>query len=179
MQERDREIEEKTREVEENERELHYRQTRIEQLSHEVAILRRRQFGRRSEQLSSEQINLLDEAVDAIWPPSNWSSSSFSRRPPPPRHASSRSAHRCRHSCRAQRSTTSRTAPCASVAASECAWVCKNCETLIQAPVPAHVIDKGIPTAGLLASVLVAKYADHLPLYRQEKIFARAGLAIP
>jgi len=41
------------------------------------------------------------------------------------------------------------------------------------------VIDKGIPTAGLLAQVMVAKYADHLPLYRQEKIFGRAGLAIP
>src|SRR5450756_125563 len=58
-------------------------------------------------------------------------------------------------------------------------WVCEECETLIQAPVPAHIIDKGIPTAGLLAQVLVAKYADHLPLYRQESIFARAGLALP
>ncbi len=58
-------------------------------------------------------------------------------------------------------------------------WVCAKCETLIQAPVPAHVINKGIPTAGLLAQVLVAKYADHLPLYRQEGIFARAGLALP
>lgn len=43
---------------------------------------------------------------------------------------------------------------------------------------PAQVIDKGIPTAGLLAHVMVAKFADHLPLYRQEKIFGRAGLAI-
>ena len=58
-------------------------------------------------------------------------------------------------------------------------WVCRQCETLVQAPVPAHIIDKGIPTAGLLAQVLVAKYLDHLPLYRQEGIFARAGLAIP
>ncbi|MET3480384.1 transposase [Variovorax sp. 1126] len=50
---------------------------------------------------------------------------------------------------------------------------------LIQAPVAPHIIDKGIPTAGLLAQVLVAKYLDHLPLYRQEAIFGRAGLAIP
>ena len=57
-------------------------------------------------------------------------------------------------------------------------WACAKCETIIQAPVAAHVIDKGIPTTGLLAQVLVAKYADHLPLYRQETIFARAGLAI-
>lgn len=58
-------------------------------------------------------------------------------------------------------------------------WACKPCETLTQAPVPAQVIDKGIPTAGLLAHVLIAKYADHLPLYRQEAIFGRAGLPIP
>jgi transposase len=37
------------------------------------------------------------------------------------------------------------------------------------------VIDKGIPTTGLLAHVLIAKYLDHLPLYRQEGIFGRAG----
>ncbi|MFD2196833.1 transposase, partial [Halomonas beimenensis] len=58
-------------------------------------------------------------------------------------------------------------------------WVCDQCETLTQAPMPAQIIDKGIPTAGLLAQVLIAKYADHLPLYRQEQIFARAGVAIP
>lgn len=58
-------------------------------------------------------------------------------------------------------------------------WVCRQCETLVQAPVAPHIIDKGIPTAGLLAQVLVAKYADHQPLYRQSGIFERAGLAIP
>ena len=58
-------------------------------------------------------------------------------------------------------------------------WVCNQCETLVQAPVPAQIIDKGIPTSGLLAQVIVAKYADHLPLYRQSGIFERAGLAIP
>ena len=58
-------------------------------------------------------------------------------------------------------------------------WVCRCCEKITQAPVPTHVIDKGIPTAGLLSQVLVGKYLDHLPLYRQEAIFGRAGLAIP
>ena len=57
-------------------------------------------------------------------------------------------------------------------------WACAKCQTLTQAPVEAHIIDKGIPTAGLLAQVLVAKFADHLPLYRQEKIFGRAGFEI-
>ena len=41
------------------------------------------------------------------------------------------------------------------------------------------MIDLVIPPAGLLAQVMIAKFADHLPLYRQEKIFSRAGLAIP
>ena len=59
-------------------------------------------------------------------------------------------------------------------------WACRCCSQrgegrLVQAPVPAHVIDKGIPTASLLAQVLVAKFLDHLPLYRQEAIFERAG----
>jgi transposase len=52
------------------------------------------------------------------------------------------------------------------------------CEKIIQAPVAPHVIDKGIPTAGLLAQVLVAKHADHLPLYRQEEIYTRSGVPI-
>ena len=42
-------------------------------------------------------------------------------------------------------------------------WVCDQCETLVQTPVPPHVIDKGIPTAGLLAHTLVSKFGDHLP----------------
>src|SRR5580765_8374634 len=58
-------------------------------------------------------------------------------------------------------------------------WACAKCQTLIQAPAPAQVIDKGLPTAALLAQVLVAKYADHQPLYRQEGIFERSGMAIP
>jgi transposase len=39
-------------------------------------------------------------------------------------------------------------------------WVCEPCEKILQAPVSPHVIDKGIPTAGLLAQVLVAKYCE-------------------
>ncbi len=57
-------------------------------------------------------------------------------------------------------------------------WVCACCSTLKQQPVDAHIIDKGLATTGLLAHVLVAKYADHLPLYRQEAIYARAGVPL-
>src|SRR5690625_829582 len=44
---------------------------------------------------------------------------------------------------------------------------------------PAHVIDKGLASHRLLAHVLVAKYADHLPLYRRQKRFAREGITLP
>jgi len=54
-------------------------------------------------------------------------------------------------------------------------WACRQCGTLTLAPVPAQVIDKGLPTAGMLAHVLVSKYADHLPLYRQKGMMERAG----
>jgi transposase len=55
-------------------------------------------------------------------------------------------------------------------------WACSECQTLTQAPVPAQIIDKGLPTSGLLAQVLVAKYSDHLPLYPQATILFTASL---
>lgn len=58
-------------------------------------------------------------------------------------------------------------------------WACAHCQTLVQAPVPASVIDKGLPTAGLMAHVVVTKLNDHVPHYRQEKIFGRSGYEIP
>lgn len=57
-------------------------------------------------------------------------------------------------------------------------WACKCCEHLRQEPMPAQIIDGGIPTARLLAQVLIAKYDDHLPLYRQNEIYARSGVDI-
>jgi len=53
---------------------------------------------------------------------------------------------------------------------------CKCCEAIVQALLPSRPIDKGRPGPGLLAHVLVSKYADHLPLYRQSQIFARDGV---
>ena len=58
-------------------------------------------------------------------------------------------------------------------------WACQACETIQQAPVAPHIIDKGIPTTNLLAQVLISKYADHQPLYRQQQIYARAGVDLP
>ena len=53
---------------------------------------------------------------------------------------------------------------------------CGNCSRVIQLPAPSRPIERGIPAPGLLAQVLVAKYADHCPLYRQQAIYQRAGV---
>jgi transposase len=58
-------------------------------------------------------------------------------------------------------------------------YACRQCqEGVVQAPAPARLIEGGLPTEPLVAHVLVAKYADHTPLYRQCQIMARQGIAI-
>ena len=55
-------------------------------------------------------------------------------------------------------------------------YACRACETVVQAPAPERVIAGGLATPALLAQVLVSKYCDHTPLYRQSQIFARHGV---
>jgi transposase len=63
-------------------------------------------------------------------------------------------------------------------------YACRTCERtgadevagIIQAPAPARLIEGGLPTEALVADVVVSKYADHLPLYRQSQILARHGV---
>jgi transposase len=185
-------------------RELQYKQLKIEQLSHEMAVLKRWKFAARSEQLHGEQRSLLDEAIDADLEAIAAELATL-RSPeptPPAKDAPKRSplpAHLPRIEVRHEPEQTVCSCGCAMKRIGEDVsekldytpgvfhverhirgkWACAKCQTLMQAPVPAQVIDKGVPTAGLLAQVLVAKYADHQPLYRQEGIFERAGLAIP
>src|SRR3546814_5388915 len=56
-------------------------------------------------------------------------------------------------------------------------YACRSCgDGVRQAPAPAHLIEVGIPTEATIAHVLVSKYADHLPLYRQAPIYSRQGI---
>src|SRR5512134_3315545 len=55
-------------------------------------------------------------------------------------------------------------------------FACRACESIAQEPMPSLPIERGRPGPGLLAQVLVAKFCDHLPLYRQSLIYARAGV---
>jgi len=55
---------------------------------------------------------------------------------------------------------------------------CRACDSIHQEPAPERPIAKGLATPGLLAHVLVSKYADHVPLYRQSQILARQGIGL-
>jgi transposase len=58
-------------------------------------------------------------------------------------------------------------------------YACANChDHLVVAPAPVQVIDKGLPGPGLLAQIMASKYADHLPLYRLERILRRHGIEL-
>ena len=57
-------------------------------------------------------------------------------------------------------------------------YACRACETVVAEPVARAVIDRSIADPSLLAQVLTAKYVDHLPLYRQEAIYARSGVTL-
>jgi transposase len=178
-------------------------ETANEQLAHEIAILKRHKFAKRSEQLSPDQGSLLDDLLDADIAAIEAALNAVNPRPAPtePRQKPKRAPlppqfprtvirhepenTQCTCGCQLQRigeDVSEKLDYTPGVFTVEQhvrgKWACRQCETLIQAPVPAQVIDKGIPTAGLLAHVMVAKFADHLPLYRQEKIFGRAGLII-
>lgn len=185
-------------------REILYRQAKIDQLTHEMAVLKRWKFGRSREQLDAGQASLLDETIDAdiaaieqelqeLAPPDQAAKE--------PRQAPKRAAlpaelprvelhHEpdsttCACGCQLKRigedvSEKLDYTPGVLTVQRHVRgkWACAKCQTLTQAPVPAQIIDKGLPTSGLLAQVLVAKYSDHLPLYRQEAIFGRSGFAI-
>jgi transposase len=184
-------------------KDLKAKQALIDRLTHEMAIIKRLRFAAKSEQFNAHQRSLFEEDSEVdlevlaqeLEPLRQETSTAQPQKP----KRQALPADLPRREVRHEPTQTMCTCGCSLKRIGEDVaekldytpgqftverhvrgkWVCTNCETLIQAPVPAHVIDKGIPTAGLLAQVLVAKYIDHLPLYRQESIFARAGFAIP
>ncbi len=57
-------------------------------------------------------------------------------------------------------------------------FACANCDHVVTAPAPSRAIECGLAGPAMLAHVLVAKYCDHLPLYRQSDIYARQGVEL-
>lgn len=191
--------------ITQKDQELKFKQLKIDQLTHEMAILKRWRFARRSEQLDPAQRSLLEESIDEDLEAIGLEIAALRERPKraePPKDKPRRTtlpAHLPRREIRHDPENTVCSCGCQLERIGEDVsekldyipgvfqverhvrgkWVCRGCERLIQAPVPAQIIDKGIPTAGLLAHVLVSKYADHQPHYRLEGILERADVTVP
>ena len=197
-------VSDKDAQIARHQTELKHSQALNAKLAHENALLKRMKFAAQSERFNAEQRSLLEDEIEAdlaavaveieqLQPPAPAPQAKQQpKRQPLP-------ANLPRREIRHEPELTTCACGCAMKRIGEDVaekldyvpgvftverhirgkWACAKCETITQVPVEAHVIDKGIPTTGLLAQVLVAKYADHLPLFRQESIFARAGLAIP
>ena len=182
---------------------LRHKTALVDKLTHEMAVLKRLKFAARSEAFNAQQKSLIEETLDADL--AALAAEIEIHQPTKPAPEDKRQprreklpAHLPRREIRHEPEDT--TCGCGQAMkriGEDVAekldyqpdvftverhvrgkWVCACCEKLVQAPVAPHIIDKGIPTTGLLAQVLVAKFLDHLPLYRQEHIFERAGLAI-
>jgi len=189
--------------IERQAREAAFKQATIDKLTHEMAVLKRLKFAAKSEAFSAEQKSLIEETIDADLAAlaREIEQQTPGKKAPQDKQQPKREklpAHLPRREIRHEPENTTCGCGCAMKRIGEDIaekldyqpgvftverhvrgkWVCAKCETLVQAPVAPHIIDKGIPTTGLLAQVLVAKFLDHLPLYRQEAIFERAGLAI-
>jgi len=189
--------------IQRQEREAAFKQATIDKLTHEMAVLKRLKFAAKSEAFSAEQKSLIEETIDADLAAlaREIEQHTPEKKVLQDKQSAKREklpAHLPRREIRHEPESTTCGCGCAMKRIGEDVaekldyqpgvftverhirgkWVCAQCETLVQAPLAPHIIDKGIPTTGLLAQVLVAKFLDHLPLYRQEAIFERAGLAI-
>ena len=152
----------------------------VEKMTHEMAVLKRLKFAAKSEAYSPEQRSLLEEAFDADiaaiegeldkakGKPAAADDKQQPKRQPLPANLPRREVRHepesttCRCGCAMKRigeDIAEKLDYVPGVFTVERhvrgKWVCAQCETLVQKPVAPHIIDKGIPTAGLLAQVLV------------------------
>jgi transposase len=170
----------------------------LEKLRFEIAVLKRQKYGRSSEQADREllQMQLRLEDLEAqlaarpahTLPPPKELAVKPVRRPLPDHLPREQITHESACAC----PSCGGALRCAGEDVAEMLeWVperykvirhvrpkfaCTKCEKLVQAPAPSRPIARGLAGPGLLAHVLVSKYADHLPLYRQSQIFARDGI---
>jgi transposase len=187
------------------EEQLRSRESEIEHLKLLLAKLRRMQFGRRSEKMQRqiEQLELRLEdletkrasataAVDEIVSRSNPSATAKPVRRPLPAHLP-RQVERHAPTETACPDCGGRLSQLGEDVSEILEYVparfkvirhvrpklnCTACDCIVQAPAASRPIARGLAGAGLLAHVLVSKYADHLPLYRQSEIYAREGVEL-
>jgi transposase len=189
-----------------HEQELQYRQTRIDALLFELARLKRWRFGAQSEQLTAQQRQLFEEslaediqtleqvlAAEHPAPPAALEPRALTpKRQVLPAHLP-RIEHRyertdcqcdvCRQPLTVIGEDVSEQLDCEPIRFFvhrhiRPRYACRQCQTVTAQPLPAQVIDKGMAAPGLLAQVLISKYQDHQPLYRQETLYQRSGIAL-
>ena len=181
------------------------RQAEIERLQLLIAKLRRMQFGRRSEKLQGqiEQLELqLDELATASAEPPAASPTPEATAPAAPGRKPARRPLPG-HLPREKRTILPKETACPDCGGALKALgedvseileyvpahfhviqqvrpklACTHCDKIVQAEAPSRPIARGLAGPGLLAHVLVSKYCDHLPLYRQEEIYARVGVEL-
>ncbi len=175
----------------------------VERLKAIIDALQRHRFGRRSEQLDPDQLQLALEEVETALAAAEHARDKASRAPaerPRKTNRGSLPAHLER--IEQVVDVEDKVCPCCGGALHQIGedvaerldvvpttfrvlvtrrprYGCRSCESaVVQAPAPARIVEGGIPTEALIAQVLVAKYADHLPLYRQAQIYARQGIQL-
>jgi len=178
------------------------RETEIENLKLLILKLRRMQFGRKSEKLDHqiEQLELRLEDLEAeqteSLPPQNGTPSQSTRTPrrparrPLPDHLPRETqthepeqteCPECGGTLRKLGEDVSELlefvpARFKAIRIVRPKLSCADCAHIVQAPAPSRPIDRGLAGPGLLAHVLVSKFSDHLPLYRQAEIYERSGI---
>ena len=178
---------------------LAHRDLEIEQLKLQLARLRRKQFGRSSEKIA-EQIEQLELRLHALEEPAVHSTPTPVLRKPSARKPSRRPlpghlprdvmTHSPDHECPDCGGILKRLGEDVSevleyvparfrvIRHVRPKLSCGCCQTIVQAPAVSRPIEGGMAGPGLLSHVLVSKYADHLPLYRQSMIYAREGVEL-
>ena len=169
---------------------------RIAKLEHQLAGLRRHRFGSTSESLDQLQLSLEDEEIAAAQTDKTVSLADPTAAPKGVPKRKPLPAHLLRQETvlspgDACAECGGKLKPLGGGVTEELDYVpgrlvvnrivrprlaCTCCEAICQAPLPSRPIERGRPGPGLLAHVLVAKYGDHLPLYRQSQIFEREGI---
>lgn len=185
-------------------RKLESADAEVERLSAIIEAFQRHRFGRRSEQLDPDQLQLgLEDAETALAEAEAASEAKAGRsRSDRPRKTNRGSLPAHLERIEQIVDVESKACPCCGGALHQIGedvaerldvvpttfrilvtrrprYGCRSCESaIVQAQAPARIVEGGIPTEALIAQVLVAKYADHLPLYRQAQIYARQGIKL-
>ena len=190
--------------VAKREQTIQQRDSHIEALTFEIARLRRVQYAARSERMDATQRSLFDETVAADIAAAEAQLEALKRESTLPPSPARQAPKRQPLPAELPRVTTVHEPACTGCA--QCGgelvrigehvrerlackpieffvrrevfpqYACRPCERIVAEPVPPAILDRSQADASLLAQVTVAKYLDHLPLYRQEGIYARSGV---